>query len=33
MNKKMCKSIKLIALAIDENFSAFFIIFSLSPLG
>ena len=33
MNKKMCKDLKLIALAIDENFSAFFSVFSLSPLG
>jgi hypothetical protein len=29
----MCKNLKLIALAIDKNFSAFINIFSLSPLG
>ena len=33
MNKKMCKNLKVIALAIDENFSALFSIFSISPLG
>jgi len=33
MNKKICKSLKLIALAIDENFSVFFSIFRLSLLG
>ena len=29
----MCKNLNLIAPAIDENFSAFFNIVSLSPLG
>lgn len=29
----MCKNLKLIALAIDENFYAFINIVSLSPLG
>jgi hypothetical protein len=31
--QKVCKNLNLIALAIDENFSALFNIFSLSPLG
>jgi len=29
----MCNNLKLIALAIDENFSEFFSIFRLRPLG
>jgi len=29
----MCKNLKLVAIAIDENFSALFSIISLSPLG